>query len=158
MDGVPAGDLMRELLAAHGQEIERRGLLLRPEVDERLRLPSDPRLREALVRLLAFAFATVPDGCEVTCVVGLREARLADVAAGVVTLRWQVAGESIPANEGAVQPLRPLRGGAVAQLASSAAARVRRSFAAAGWQISLERLEGDELIARASESPKGRKR
>lgn len=135
-----------ELLDRHGVEVERRGLQVRRELDADLPLRRTGAGDRALERLLRFAFATVPDDCEVFVASARPLSPVAALGEGDVTLRWQVVGPEAADPGETVAPIRPLPGGATAHARSAAAGELRAACAALGWPLELSPANRDREI------------
>ncbi len=124
--------------------------------------PTEGEEREKALRaLIRFVLATVPDGCEVYCSITRPAAPAAPLALvlvgegvgaceavheGVLTLRWQVAGDRRGGANPDVVALRPRLGDAQAQIVGKSAQALRSGFRAAGWPLSLEAVQGGEEV------------
>ena len=157
-DQVYFASLAQVLLAEQEAETERRGLVFHTDFDPDLvflRRPSGSQERNdlgavnvqdagehALRALIRFVMATLPDGCEVYFSAARPAAPVVAVGAGVLTLRWQVAGDRRGGAEKGVVALRPTLGDAQAQVTGPSAQALRADFRAAGWPLTIEAIQG----------------
>lgn len=144
---------IRALLEAHAAEVRARRLRIRTELDESWQREASAETIEAIRALLRLVFATIPDGCEIYVGSARSTSPVARLDAGLLTVRWQVAGEGDrpQPQETRVAALHPRPGRAWRHVDSPLARRVREAFARLGWRFELEVLmSGHELVARAS--------
>jgi hypothetical protein len=153
---MPADELvssqawLSELLETHASEIRARGLVVARDLDARFLMAPTEALEAALRDLLDFAVSTTPDHCEVYVASARATAPVARLGSGLVTMRWQVAGDRLEPGDGGVVALRPLPGDPVDHLASERVKGIARAFAQAGWRFELNApAPAGELLARA---------
>jgi len=144
---------LTELLIPHAAEIRERSLVVHSELDPHFRMRCEAGLEAALGCLFRLVFSTLPDGCEVYLASRRSIAAVSPLGSGMLTLRWQVAGEVRRMAPGKATAIHPIAGGAAFHEQSNSAAELERAFRGAGWTLEIEAMNGDrELWVRASTS------
>jgi hypothetical protein len=137
------------LLESHAEEIRARTLIVARELDARFVMAPSEELETALRGLFDFVFSTAPDQSEIYLATARTTAPVARLGSGMLTVRWQVAGERPVSEREDLVPLRPVPGGPADHLGSDRAQHLRRAFERAGWtfELTVPSAEG-ELLAR----------
>ncbi len=146
---VPCETWIEALLAPHVIEVSERGLVLRRDFEDRIWMRRDSASEAALKRLFLFAFATVPDGCEIYLAATRNPAPVSALGSGILALRWQVTGREDRHADGEVVAIRPVPGDATRHVDSRSARDLALAFARADWEFELSMTADDrELWAR----------
>jgi hypothetical protein len=133
------------LLAPSQAELERRGLRLHRELDDRFMIERAPDIDAAFTALMGFVLRSVPDGCEIYLAASRHVAPVSRLGSGQFVLRWQIADhdDCFPtAQHGRVVALRPSSAAESFSAQAGSARRIREAFDAAGWDFSLDHLGG----------------
>jgi hypothetical protein len=137
---------LAELLECHAVEIRERSLVVHSEFDSRFQMRRGRRLETALEGLFRFVFSTLPNGCEIYLASSRTLASIASLESGMLSLRWQVAGNARRPALAGVTTIRPIAGGAAFHAQSGAAVGLEQAFRDAGWSFSVDATNGDREL------------